>query len=104
MLSILKALAATPARLAVAASVTAVVIAGGLTTFGAWTVGGSGDGYAKAVTASNLTMNVVAAAAGDLYPGGTGNVRYSVTNPNAFPEDVPLVVELRRRSLAVTTQ
>ncbi len=91
MLSLLKALASTPARLAVAASVVAMVVAGGLTTSGAWTVGGSGDGYAKAVTAQNLTMNVVAAATGDLYPGGTGNVRYSVTNPNGFPFTITAV-------------
>ncbi len=91
MLPILKALVATPARLAVAASVAVMVVAGGLTTFGAWTVGGSGDSYAKAVTAANLTMNVVAAATGDLYPGGTGNVRYSVTNPNPFPITITAV-------------
>ncbi len=85
MLFILKFLAATPARLAVAASVAVMVVAGGATTFGAWTVGGSGDGYAKAVTASNLTMNDVSGTTvADLYPGGTGDVKFSVTNPNAF--------------------
>ncbi len=91
VLAIIKSLATTPARLAVAASVVVMVVAGGATTFGAWTVGGSGNGYAKAVTAQNLTMNVVAAATGDLYPGGTGNVRYSVTNPNAFPFTITAV-------------
>ncbi len=92
MLPFVKALTATPARLAVAASVTAVVIAGGLTTFGAWTVGGSGDGYAKAVTVSNLTMNNASGATvADLYPGGTGNVEISVTNPNVFPVTITAV-------------
>ncbi len=85
MLSILKALVATPARLAVAASIVAVVVAGGAITFGAWTVDGSGDDYAKAVTASNLAMNNVSATTvSDLYPGGTAHVKLSVTNPNNF--------------------
>ena len=86
MLAILKSLAATPASLAVAASMAVMVTVGGVTTFGAWTVGGSGNGYAKAVTISALTMNdVYATTVADLYPGGTGNVKFSVTNPNAFP-------------------
>jgi len=85
MLAILKSLVATPASLAVAASVAAMAIAGGATTFGAWTVSGTGDGYAKAVTASNLTLNDVSGTTvADLYPGGTGAVKFSVTNPNAF--------------------
>lgn len=62
-----------------------MVTAVGATTFGAWTVGGSGSGYAKAVTAVNLTMNDVSGTTvADLYPGGTGAVKFSVTNPNAF--------------------
>ncbi len=90
MLSILKTLVTTPLRLSVTALVTVMVVAGGVTTFGAWTVGGSGDGYAKAVTVSNLTMNSATTTA-DLYPRGTGAVELSVTNPNAFAVTITAV-------------
>jgi hypothetical protein len=72
-------------RLAVALSLAAVVIAAGV-TYGSWTVGSdAGNGYAKAVTAQNLTLSDAGASTvADLYPGGTGAVKVKVTNPNAF--------------------
>ncbi len=92
MLPFVKALVATPARLAVAGSVAVMVVAGGLTTFGAWTVGGSGAGYAKAVTVVNLTTaNVSATTVADLYPGGVGDVKLSVVNSNPFPATITAV-------------
>jgi hypothetical protein len=62
-----------------------MVVAGGA-TFGSWAVGSdAGNGYAKAVTAQNLTLSDASASTvADLYPGGTGNVKLKVTNPNAF--------------------
>jgi hypothetical protein len=81
----LKIIVGSRAHLAVAISMAAIVVAGGA-TFGSWVVGSSaGDGYAKAVTAQNLTLNDASASTvADLYPGGTGAVKISVTNPNAF--------------------
>ncbi len=86
MLFFLKALVATPARLAVAASVAAMVVAAGAITFGAWTVTGTGAGYARAVTASVTTNVVSPVTVTGLYPGGPArDVMLSVNNPNAFP-------------------
>jgi hypothetical protein len=55
-------------------------------TFGSWAVGSDpGNGYAKAVSATNLTLgDASASTVADLYPGGTGAVKVAVTNPNAF--------------------
>jgi P pilus assembly chaperone PapD len=51
----------------------------------AWVVGGSGTGYAKAGTASAITLgDASASVSGDLYPGGSGAVKIKVTNPNPF--------------------
>jgi hypothetical protein len=60
------------------------VIAG--VAVGAWTISGSGSGYAKAGVATGLTLNDASGATvADLYPGVTGTVKLNVTNPNAFP-------------------
>ena len=59
---------------------------------GAWNVTGSGSGSAKAGVATGLTLNDASGAtAADLYPGVTGNVKLSVTNPNSFPVRVTSV-------------
>jgi hypothetical protein len=51
----------------------------------AWSVSGSGSGYAKATTATLLTVgDASASTSADLYPGGTGAVKLMVTNPNGF--------------------
>jgi hypothetical protein len=80
-----KIIVASKAHLAVAIAMVAMVVAGGA-TFGSWAVSSSaGNGYAKAVTATNLTLNDASASTvADLYPGGSGAVKISVTNPNAF--------------------
>jgi hypothetical protein len=52
----------------------------------AWSTSGSGNGYAKAGTASALTIgDASASTSADLYPGTTGAVKVKVTNPNPFP-------------------
>jgi hypothetical protein len=57
-----------------------------------WVVGlGSGSsGESQSATVSNLTIAAVASpAAGNLlYPGGTGDVVVTITNPNSFPVTV----------------
>jgi hypothetical protein len=85
MKDIVTTILGSKARLAVALSMTAMVLAGGA-TFGSWAVSAdAGNGYAKAVTAQNLTLaDVSASTVADLYPGGSGAVKIRVTNPNAF--------------------
>ena len=76
--------AADRLKLVVALSALALIIAAGV-TFGSWSLSGTGNGYAKAVTPSNLTLNDASASTvAQLYPGGTGDVKVSITNPNAF--------------------
>ena len=65
------------------AAVVALVATGVIVA--AWSTTGSGNGYAKAGTASALTIgDASAATVGDLYPGGSGAVKLKVTNPNPF--------------------
>ena len=74
----------------VLAAVAALVVTGIL--FAAWSTSGSGNGYAKAGTASALTLNDASASTtADLYPGANGAVKLSVTNPNSFPVRITAV-------------
>ena len=78
-------------RVAVAAVVVAAVIAVGIGV-AAWSVGGSGNGYAKATTASSLTLaDATAFTTAQLYPGATGDLKLRLTNPNSFPVRVTAV-------------
>jgi hypothetical protein len=62
------------------------------TAISAWTTGGSGTGYAKAGTASPITLgDASATTTADLYPGATGTVKIKVTNPNGFAVRVTAV-------------
>jgi hypothetical protein len=61
------------------------VLMAGTIALAAWTAGGTGSGYAKATTAQNLTtVDVSGSTTAQLYPGGTGDLKLSVTNPNAY--------------------
>jgi hypothetical protein len=52
----------------------------------AWNTSGSGNGYARAGSASALTIgDASASTSADLYPGASGAVKLKVTNPNSFP-------------------
>jgi hypothetical protein len=51
--------------------------------FAAWTATGTGNGYAKAKTAVDLSTVAVTPAA-TLYPGATGNALISIVNPNDY--------------------
>lgn len=58
----------------------------------AWSTSGSGTGSAKAATASPITLgDASASASADLYPGGSGALKLSVTNPNSFPIQITAV-------------
>src|SRR5438093_4906554 len=82
--SMIRVIAADRLKLVLSLSALSVVVAAGV-TFGSWSVTGVGNGYAKAVTPSSLTLNDVSASTvGDLYPGGSGNVKVGITNPNSF--------------------
>lgn len=69
-------------RTALVAWVVALALPAG-TAFALWTVGGTGNGQAKATTSQNLTVAAGTASA-QLYPGAAGDVVFRVTNPNAF--------------------
>jgi hypothetical protein len=57
-----------------------------------WSVGlaGGSSGESQSASVTNLTITAVAspAAAIQLFPGGTGDVVATITNPNAFPVTV----------------
>jgi hypothetical protein len=54
--------------------------------FAAWTATGSGSGYTQATTAQTLsTVDVAASTSAQLYPGGTGDVKIRISNPNPYP-------------------
>jgi hypothetical protein len=52
--------------------------------FALWTSTGTGSGNAKALSAQNVTVTATTGAA-DLYPGSTGKVFFTLTNPNPYP-------------------
>ncbi|WP_336922463.1 hypothetical protein [Aquipuribacter sp. SD81] len=49
-----------------------------------WTVGGAGVGGGRATTAQDLVVTPGTAGA-QLFPGGSGDVVFAVSNPNPFP-------------------
>ena len=76
----------------VVVAIAALVVSGVL--YAAWSTTGSGNGYAKAGTASALTIgDASASTTADLYPGGTGAVKLKVTNPNPFPVRITTVTK-----------
>ena len=88
----LRILIADKARIILALSAVALLITAAV-TFGSWAVGSSsGNGYAKAVSAQNLTLaDASASTTAQLYPGGTGDLVVKVTNPNPFGVTVTAV-------------
>ena len=65
-----------------------VVLALGLvasSAYGYFTTHGSGSGSARAGTMLTVTVATAGTPSSPLLPGGTGDVVFSVTNPNSFP-------------------
>src|SRR3989442_7382664 len=57
-----------------------------------WSTSTSGNGYSKASTASPLVLSDASAStSGDLYPGGSGDLKLKVANPNSFPVRITAV-------------
>jgi hypothetical protein len=68
-------------KLLVTLAVALVVAAGA----GAWWTGGSsGTGSGPTGSPVPLTITAVTPTTGLLYPGGSGNVKLSISNPNAY--------------------
>jgi hypothetical protein len=81
------------------AGIAALVVSG--IVFAAWSTSGSGNGYAKAGTASALTIgDASASTSADLYPGATGAVKLKVTNPNSFPVRITAVTKQTSGSIS----
>ncbi len=71
-------------KASVATLLTGAMLAASLAT-AAWLANGTGDGAAKAITASDLTVEVASAGAGDLYPGfANGDLFLKINNPNPY--------------------
>jgi len=82
-----------PRKVFVALAAIVALVATGVIV-AAWSTTGSGNGYAKAGTASALTIgDASAATVGDLYPGGSGAVKLKVTNPNPFAVRITTVAK-----------
>ena len=75
----------TFSKRAIIASLFLGILLAGSVAFAWWTAGGTGNGYAKAATASPLTtVDVSASTTADLYPGGTGTLKIQIHNPNTY--------------------
>jgi len=78
-------------KLFVASGVVAGMLTAGV-AWAAWTANGTGSGYAKATTAQALTtLDASASTTAQLYPGGSGDVKVRINNPNAYPVRVTSV-------------
>ena len=76
-----------------AVAIAAILLAGGGAYAATnWTVGlaGGSSGEGQSATVSNLTIAAIAspAATNVLYPGGSGDVVLTISNPNSFPVTV----------------
>lgn len=70
-------------RAAAIGAVAAVAFGATIVVYAAWSAAGSGTGSAKALHAQGVTAAAGSGAA-DLYPGGTGTLYYTLTNPNPY--------------------
>jgi hypothetical protein len=74
----------------VLAAVVVGVLAG--VAIAAWSTSTSGNAYSKGATASALVLSDASAStSGDLYPGGSGDLKLKVANPNSFPVRITAV-------------
>ena len=79
----------------VAAVVGALLAGGGAFAASSWVVGlnSGSSGESQSASVQNLTISAVAtpSASNLLYPGGTGDVVATITNPNPFPVTISAV-------------
>jgi hypothetical protein len=79
----------------VSAVLGAALVGGGAWAATLWTVGVSAgsSGEGQSATISNLTFSAVAApsATNVLFPGGTGDVVVTITNPNPYPVTITAI-------------
>jgi hypothetical protein len=83
-------------RMKIVSAVCGIVLAGaGAYAATNWVVGlnGGSSGEGQSGTISNVTITAVAApsATNLLYPGGTGDVVVTISNPNAYPVTITAV-------------
>lgn len=71
-------------RRIITAIAAAVVMGSSGVAAGLWSATGSGAGSLKAATAQALTVTAAAAPIGDLYPGASGTLQFTVANPNPY--------------------
>ena len=75
-------------KFVVAGGIVAGMMASGI-AWAAWTASGTGNGYAKATTAEALTTSDASASTtAQLYPGGSGDVKVTINNPNDYAVQV----------------
>jgi hypothetical protein len=73
-------------------AVTLLVMTAATFVYAAWTVNGSGSGYAKAGSSQALTtVDVSASTSATLYPGVSGDVKLQISNPNPYAVRVTAV-------------
>lgn len=82
----------THRKRAISIGVTVAALVAASLVYAAWTSSGSGSGTAKATSAQSLTtIDASATTTATLYPGATGNVRITISNPNPYPVRVTSV-------------
>lgn len=69
--------------LVVGSIIGAIALTGGI-AYGLWSTTGAGFGSAHSRTAQALTVTAAVSPTADLYPGGTGALQFTVTNPNPY--------------------
>jgi hypothetical protein len=65
-------------------TITGITLGAAGVAFAAWNAKGTGNGYAKATTAHDLTT-LAATTSAQLFPGATGDLFLTVKNDNPYP-------------------
>ncbi|HYN97536.1 MAG TPA: hypothetical protein VES42_27175 [Pilimelia sp.] len=80
-----------PTKLVVAFAATLVTVGIASAAWAYWQASGTGTATATAATAKVLRIDAVGSLPGRLYPGGSTDLRITVTNENPYPIQVDLV-------------
>jgi hypothetical protein len=62
-----------------------LLVVGASAAYAAWHASGIGLGTAKTIGAVNLTIVADTGHGSDLYPGASGAIYFTITNPNPYP-------------------